>query len=530
MKKILILVALGGATMMAGGGCSNSGSSWSGSDTVALADTVVEPLELLPDTAMPSAADINYKVEVLDTVTPAGMELMVESAYDTVAGVFTFRGGTRRDLAQQGRVQGTPSRIVKDWECVTQFDTTRTSHGTWGGGTGWTGQPLYVEWTQAQMDAFKASSTGLTPNFNSQEIIVGSLCGRVYFIDFASGKASRQAIDVGNPIKGTISLDPAMNGNLYVGQGIPARRPFGHLAIDLNAHMVNYMWAEDPKAGRHWGAYDSSPVVVGNFLFWPGENGTVYKYTRQPGGNLKMHSTLRYTIKGDGVAAGIESSMCVYRNYGYVGDNHGDILCINLCTMKPVWHYDNGDDIDASPVLEVVDGVPYIYSGCEVDRQGDTGNCNLVCLNGLTGEPVWKRNIACNRVEMNGKHFDGGLYCTPLLGHGDCEGLMFLNICQPGNSHAAQFVAIDRKTGKTVYTLPLKSWAWSSPVPFYNENEKLFIMTGDSYGFAYLIDAKAGKILFTEHMVANFESSPVVKDNHAVVGSRGDRIYRFTIL
>ena len=107
--------------------------------------------------------------------------------------------------------------------------------------------------------------------------------------------------------------------------------------------------------------------------------------------------------------------------------------------------------------------------------------------------------------------------------------MMFLNMCQPGNSSASQFMAIDRKTGSTIYTIPLKAWAWSSPVAFYNENDKLFVMAGDSQGYAYLIDGKKGTVLFTELLVANFESSPVVKDNYAVVGSRGNKIYRFAI-
>lgn len=528
IKKLLPTIVLGLAIASITGSC-NSGNDNS-NDSTAVAEPITQPIEMLPDTALASAAHVNFTVEVKDHTTTGNINLTVESAYDTVAGTFTFRGGTRRDMPQGGKVKGVPSRIVTDWEFHTTVDNSPSSVGVFGGGTGWTGQPLYVEWTPEQMMAFKNSSPGLTANFHSQEIIVGSLCSKVYFLDFATGKISRQPIDVGNPIKGTMSLDPAMNGSLYVGHGVPAHDPFGHLAIDLYSHKVNYTWPRDPKAGRSWGAYDSSPVVVGDYLFWPGENGTLYKYTRQGNGKLTMHSCMRYTIKGDGAAAGMESSMCVYRNYGYVADNHGDILCVNLNTLKPVWHYDNGDDIDATLVLEVENGVPHVYAGCEVDRQGETGLCHLVKLNGITGQPVWKRDIECLRLDMGGKHFDGGLYCTPLLGHGDCEGMMFLNICQPGRSNAAHFMALDRATGATIYTIPLKAWAWSSPVPFYNENNRLFIMAGDSQGHAYLIDGKQGKVLFTEHMCHNFESSPVVHDNYAVVGSRGTAIYRFAIM
>ena len=509
MKKIFLVLGIAGAIMGTGTGCNSTATSGSSNDTVAQADTIAEPLEPLPDTVLASAANVHFIVDVLDTVTPGTLSLDVESAYDPSAGVFTFRGNERRDMAQAGKVSGKPSRIEQDWVVETASDTTRTSLGVWGGGTGWTGQPLYVE--------------------KNQEIIVGSLCGKVYFLDFNTGASTREPLDVGNPVKGTTSLDPAMNGSLYVGQGVPARKPFGHLAVNLNAHRVEYMCDRDRKALRNWGAYDSSPVVAGGFLFWPGENGTLYKYAREGDGHLTMHSCLRYWVGASRIGAGMESSMCVYRNYGYMGDNHGHILCINLNTLKPVWHYWLGDDIDASLVLEVEDGVPYVYAGCEVDRQGPTGNCNLVRLNGIDGTEVWKRSIECNRLELNGKHFDGGLYSTPLLGHGDCEGMIFLNLCQRGTSRRAEFMALNRKTGETIYSVQLKSWAWSSPVPFYNEQNQLFVMTGDSAGHGYLIAGKTGEVLFTAPLIANFESSPVVKDNYAVVGSRGNKIYRFAI-
>ena len=65
---------------------------------------------------------------------------------------------------------------------------------------------------------------------------------------------------------------------------------------------------------------------------------------------------------------------------------------------------------------------------------------------------------------------------------------------------------------------------------FLNEQGQTFIFTGDSSGNAYLIEGKTGRIIFTEHMVNNFESSPVVVGNHLVVGSRGKEIYRFSII
>lgn len=500
-------------------GNASQGEAVSNDSIVSLVDN-----ELLPDTIFPSVSAVNYEIELLDSTS--GTITDVQNPYDTVPGYFTFRGSSRRDAPFEGKVSGTPTQIVQDWKFETYYDNTETKLGVWGGGTGWTGQPLYVKWSDAQVAAIKAHAQGLTPNFGAEEIIVGSLCGKVYFLNFATGQPSREPIDVGNPIKGTVSLDPDMT-SLYVGQGVPAREPFGHMAIDLDKHEVNYFFGRDPKAKRAWGAYDSSPAVVGDFLFWPGENGTFYKYRRNGHGSLTLHSTMRYTV--DGVAPGAENSLCIYKNYGYFGDNHGNVLCVNLSTMKPVWYYNNHDDIDASIVLQVKDGTPYLYCGCEVDRQGDTGTCHFVKLNGLNGDLVWEQTFGCKKLNLGGKHFDGGLYCTPLLGKGDCDGLIFAHICQIGDSNCAFFTAFDTATGEIRYQTRLKYFSWTSPVPFYNENNELFIFTGDTSGNLYLIRGKTGEIITTIHGGNNFESSPVVMGNHAVVGSRGQEIYRFTI-
>lgn len=480
----------------------------------------------LPNKQLPSVDGIEYSITVFDSVTSGNIQNL-KSLYDNSCGSFTFRGNPMRNANYGGKVKGTPKEIVELWSFKTEYDGTHTSMGTWGGGTGWTGQPVYVKWSDEQMDRFKKQSPALTEAFGNEEIILGSLCCKVYFINFKTGEASRKPLDVINPIKGSVSLDPTLNGNLYVGHGIPKVNPMSQMAFNLFTHNQTFFSGKDPNARISWCAFDSSPIRLGQFLFWPGENGTLYKY-KIDGESLTKHSTLRFHAKGDGYA-GTENSLCVYKNYGYYGTNHGDVICVDLNTLTPIWHYDNHDDIDASIVCEVIDNTPYLYCGCEVDRQGDTGTCHFVKLNGLTGECLWETIIPCKKLNFGGKHFDGGLYSTPLIGKGDCEGLIFANICQRDKSSRAEFTAFNKATGEVIYRTQLKSFAWSSPVGFLNENGKQYIFAGDASGFAYLIDGKTGEIIFTKLMVGNFESSPVVVGNQLVVGSRGNTIHKFEI-
>ena len=492
--------------------------------------TVIEPeipIEqlFLPDTAYASVEVVKFVVEDEDSVAAPLKDL--DDRYAGKESVYVFRKDLRRDADYGGKVKGTPREVEIAWAFETAYDTTHTRFGTWGGGSGWTGQPLYVKWTDDQQALFKKSSPGLTADFGPEEIIVGSLCGKGYFINYQTGKASRQPLDLGHVVKGTVGLDHEYY-NLYVGQGVPRQAgPFGHQVFDLLKHERTFFFGPDPKAWRGWNAFDSNSIVAGGYLFWCGENGSVYKYERSQG-TLRRVSVMRYRVGG--MAPGIESSLCVYRNYGYFSDNRGNVICINLNTMKPVWYYNNHDDSDGTMVCREEGGAPYLYTACEVDKQGDSGICHFIKLNGLNGERVWETNIPCRRINLPGKTLDGGMYASPLIGSGDCQDMIFANICRNGASKSAgELTAFSTKDGKILYTVPYGQFAWSSPVAFHNEKNEMFIFAGDASGIIRIIRGKTGEVVCKKVVGSNFESSPVVIGNTAVVGCRGNKIYKFVI-
>ena len=494
-------------------------------DTVSVMTTQEPIVFAYPDTIYESAKKIDFRVDTMLQNVDGTLLQLVDSYADT-PGVLTFRGTPSRTPHFIGKVNGEPSKITVDWVFHTDVDTTKTDYGVWGGGTGWTGQPLMVEWSDEQLATIRNKAAGyVKDSLKNREVIVGSLCGKIYFIDYVSGKASRKSYDVGNPIKGTMSFDPSYNGNLYVGHGVPARQPFGALIVNLFDHSRVSTFGRDAKAWRGWGAYDSSPIAVGGFMFRPGENGTLYKlFTTDK--KVEIHSTLRYKVNG--ASPGMEASMAVSRNYGYISDNHGNIIAVNLNTMRPVWHYRNHDDTDATIVVEEENGIPMIYTGCEIDKQGESGFCYFIKLNGLNGDVVWEQKIAGKKAEL-GKTTEGGMFASPLIGSGDCEGLIFSNISpmEPGNW--GNFIAFDKATGEVKYRTPLKFYSWSSPVGLINEKEEMFIVTGDTYGNVYVIRGRDGKILTTRQIGNNFESSPIVIDNKIIVGSRGNEIFKLSI-
>lgn len=529
---IISMVAIAATISMAcSGGKNHRDADSATADSTLLTTDSTEHLPTLeeltlPDTAYASVQTMTYVVEVEDS-TPRPLR-SYDDPYAARKGerVMTFRGNQLRDADFGGRVQGTPSEIVVAWSFDTPYGRAETQFGAWGGGTGWTGQPLYAHWTEDEVDSMRNGGAPLTADFSNEEIVVGSLCGQAFFLNFQTGKPSRQPLDLHNVVKGTMSMDPELM-NLYVGQGVNKGEPLGCQAFSLTTHQRNTFF-NDTRAWRGWQAFDASAIVAGGYLFWTAENGSLYKFERAADARLHRVATLRYRVNG--AAPGIESSLCVYRNYGFFADNHGNVVCVNLNTMRPVWHYANHDDSDGTIVCREENGSPYIYTACEVDKQGTDGVCRFVKLNALNGERIWERPIACRRIDLGNKILDGGMYSTPLLGQGDCEQLIFANICRnSAHPDRGQLTAIDTRDGSIVYTVGYGNFCWSSPVAFYNENHEMFIFTGDASGIVYLIRGKDGEVLCKQQMEANFESSPCVVGNSAVVGCRGTKIYKFII-
>ena len=110
------------------------------------ADTLEKeiPLEdlFLPDTAYASVQKVVYEVEKTDTLPHFLKD--VEDRYASDFSTFTFRRNMLRDASFSGKLDHRPETVEIAWQFNTPEDNYKTSLGNWGGGTGWTGQPIYV--------------------------------------------------------------------------------------------------------------------------------------------------------------------------------------------------------------------------------------------------------------------------------------------------------------------------------------------------------------------------------------------------
>jgi outer membrane protein assembly factor BamB len=448
-------------------------------------------------------------------------------SFTAVEGVTTFRGGPYRDRPSVGALNSSPKFLKIKWSYTTKGDP------KWGGGAGWTGQPLIIKWS----DSVRAMMNVL-PEFKSKsnfkEVILGALDGRIYFHDLETGKPSRPPIDIRNPIKGTLTVDPRGLPILYAGQGISNTGEFGVRIFSLiDQSKIFFLNGHDTFALRSWAAFDSSPLIDGqaDAMFVGGENGLVYsvglhtKLIKSPPAVSVAPQVTKYRYKlNASQLQGIESTLVGYRNVLYFCDNNGFIQCVSANDMKPIWIAHNKDDTDATLVLEEESGVPFLYTGNEVDIQGAKGFTVVKKLNGHDGSTVWESIYECRTVR--GAHpVNGGMLSTPVVGKQNGKDLAVFSISRYKGMDRGLLVALKKSTGEKAWEVLLEKYAWSSPLDIYDKQGNMYIFLADSGGSVMLFDGQTGALIFKEKIGDLFEASPVAYDNLIVIPSRPRSVF-----
>ena len=207
--------------------------------------------------------------------------------YPQIPGVLTFRGNNHRTGGTWGTAQVVEKKLAVAW--TKQIGEIR-GEGSYWPGAGWTGQPLLVQWPRETKIAM-----GLADEFVNDdsfvEVIYPVFEGKIYRLDLATGRPTRDPIEVGWGFKGTASVDPRGYPLLYAGQGLNDTNgtigPWRYRMFDLIQNKeVWHISGLDAAAPRHdWGAFDSSALINArtDTLIQPAENGLIYK--------VKLNST-----------------------------------------------------------------------------------------------------------------------------------------------------------------------------------------------------------------------------------------------
>lgn len=453
--------------------------------------------------------------------------------YFALPGISTFRGNNFRNSATYGTATVTDETISKVWSA---------GIGSLNGwpGSGWTGQPLIVQWddeTKAIMNLYssKKDKEGLV------EVILATLDGYVYFYDLEDGSYTRDPLFLGMNFKGAGSLDPRGYPIMYVGSGdyYNGTAPRMYIVNLLDCSILYERSGNDAFCQRDWVAWDSSPLIDAetDTLIWPAESGLLYTiklntaYDKTAGTLTVTPEELvktRYATDRSNSGTywvGYEPSAVIVDRYLYISENGGMFYCVDLNTMELVWAQDTRDDSNSTPVFQWGDdGNGYIYTAPSLHWTANSESSGYICiykLNANTGEIVWEHRLDCHTVSG----VSGGVQSSPLLGQEgtDLEGLILYTVARTPGVWDGVLIALDVNTGETVWEKHMDSYTWSSPVAFYTEEGKSYIVLCDSVGNVSLLNSK-GEVLSSIGLGSNIEASPAIFGNTLVVGTRGQVI------
>ncbi|MEG0936117.1 MAG: PQQ-binding-like beta-propeller repeat protein [Clostridia bacterium] len=495
------------------------------------------PVPVPPDlsaTAAPGAQPgreklaLRYRVyengkQVKDYRRSEMIDFSPDAPYAAVPGVLTFRGGAMRANAGYGALAEAPKKLEVLWKV-------RVGHIDEWGGVGWTGQPSLVEWPEnvrkvMNITPAKREKDGLV------EVIYAALDGKIRFLDLADGEETRPSIDIGAPIKGSVSVDPRGYPLLYCGQGIPTvggkQVKIGMRIFSLiDQKVLLFLNGKDERRTRNWYAFDASPLVDArtDTLLQVGENGLVYAIKLntqfdQAAGTLAIAPEVtQYAYKSAITKRpGMENSLAVYHNRGYFCDNSGLLTCLDMNTLTPIWAFNVGDDTDATCALEQTDAGVFLYTGNERDLRKGVGNIEMRCLDALTGQEKWMHQVGVTNKTQ------GGAFASPVLGQQNLRDYVYFNIAK--TSKGGTLYAFDKLTGESAWTLQLGQYSWSTPVCVYDKAGDGYLVVGDSGGRLRLVDGRTGTVIDEISLGSNIEGSPAAFDDMVVVGTRGGRIY-----
>lgn len=457
--------------------------------------------------------------------------------YTELEGIVTFRGDNFRSGAAYGTAAVSSKTLTKAWSKSTSglSDT----DGTYWSGSGWTGQPLIVKWPEATRKNISAMYDWAREKEGLVEVIYATLDGHVYFYELTSGEYTRDPLNLGFNYKGAGALDPRGYPILYVGSGVDSVNGRSRVkVVNLIDNSVMFEFGHNETfANRGWHMFDSSPLVSAETdqLIYPGENGILYiihlntKYNEQTG-ELSVDPDNIVKWKYNGVRSGsrywlgVESSAAIINNYIFLADNGGNLMCLDLNTLKLVWVQDVLDDTNCSPVVDVEDGHPYIYISTSFHygwRSYSTAEIPIFKIDAETGEIVWHTDYTCYTVQ----DLSGGVQGTIAVGKNKLSDMIFVPVARTPGASSGTLAALKKDTGEVVWEKETSMYSWSSPVDFYDADGNGYLLYCNSGFNMFLIDGKTGEQLDYMNLGGNIEASPAMYGNYAVVGTRAMRTY-----
>lgn len=474
--------------------------------------------------------------------TSEPIDFSLPSDYTDVQGIVTFRGNNFRDSASYGTVSMERGKFSSDSNWTVTTGSLQAPDGEVWTGSGWVGQPLMMTWpkeVRAKMNMYDWAKQAETLT----EVIYATMDGNVYFLELETGKKTRDEMHLGFTFKGAGALDPRGYPILYLGSGYTstkgASRAFIINLLDCSV-MYEFGVADQYSLRGSVSFFDGSALVDAETdkLIYPGENGILYiiklntKYD-PAAGTLSIAPSDVVKWRYNGVRTvngkywlGMEDSAVIWRGHIIMSDNGGNLMCLDLNTLQLKWVQNVLDDTNCTPVLELEDGHPYVYTSTSFRAgwrapAGSTAVIPIWKIDALTGEIVWQKEYKCYTQDG----VSGGTQGTLAIGKNKLSNLIFVPVARTPDPGTGVLVALDKKTGEVVWEIQTQVYSWSSPVAVYDSEGNGYIVYCTAGGYMYLIDGLTKTVLDSINLGGNVEASPAVYNNTIVVGTRTQAIW-----
>lgn len=364
-----------------------------------------------------------------------------------IDGLLTFRGNPTRTFYGRGPV---PRNPIAQWrfgggEELCSWSTVGTETTKWCG-TGWTGQPAVFDYEERRW------------------VVFGSYAPAVHFLDAATGDRIIADFEVGDLIKGSVTIDPDGFPLVYFGS-----RDSYFRVVAFDGQSPRELWrlgANEVEQAVWNDDWDGTALVIDDWLFVGGENSNIHVVRLNRGigadGLVTVAPELMWAAPGwdqellnqpvDGNVS-IETAVTIVGNTMWFANSGGLVQGWDIAGLKQgeeptrIFRFWTGDDTDASIVA---DDEGFLYVGVELERGLSRARAlgQLIKLDARRPDDpvVWSRDLSVRTPD--------GIWATVAL-HRDV-------LYVPTNEGFLH--AIDRQTGETRWNTKLQGPVWSSPV------------------------------------------------------------------